>query len=76
MPYVTERHAAVDDMVLDVQVMPSGEVAAIPPFAATATKRPFPKVTLDQDALGSVLAVQVMPSGDVAPTVEKTPLPP
>jgi len=63
--------------------MPSGDVAAILLLYATATNRPFPKVTAFQfAALGKVRAVHVMPSGDVAAalvassaTATKTPFP-
>ena len=58
-------------MVLAVQVIPSGDVAATFEEFAIVTKVPFPKVTGCQfEELGKVLAVQVIPSGDVAAKLE------
>jgi len=70
-PKVTSTQAALTGSVRCVQVIPSGEVAAIAEFSATATKVEAPKVTECQPVLaGSVRCVQVIPSGEVTAVVE------
>ena len=68
--------------VRDVQLIPSGEVAAMVLLCAIATKVPFPYVTdFQAEELGIVLDVHVIPSGELAAvalnhaTATKTPLP-
>jgi hypothetical protein len=68
-----QTEAQLDEgIVLDVQLIPLGEVAASAP-GATATNKESSgaQVTDCQELLlGKVLEVQVIPSGEVAATVE------
>jgi hypothetical protein len=49
--------------------MPSGDVAAVVPFATATYKLPFQATAFHVADEGSVRGVQVIPSGDVAAVV-------
>lgn len=60
---------ATDDMVRDVHVTPSGDVAAVfVPYTIAQNTVPFQAIDLHAPVAGRVRAVQVIPSGDVAAT--------
>ncbi|WP_167881885.1 hypothetical protein [Leptospira jelokensis] len=64
MPKVTEIHHAPTGIVLNVQLLPSVEVATavFPTPSATATKVPFPYAIETQFPTGMLLDVQLIPS--------------
>ena len=62
-PNVTEDQVVLVGSVLCVQVIPSGDVAAVLDRSANATKTPFPNATACQsELLGNVREVQEDPS--------------
>ena len=73
LPYVTLVHAEVVGIVREVHVIPSTELAAVPPVLETATYIPIPLInpyaTLVQEPLGSVVAVQDVPFVEYAAAV-------